>query len=115
MQKTLLPLQGETTHRIKTQGAALGYKQAAPSGRTCESRVTQRWEQSRLTLRVFQHHQLCWAGQGALAALQAVWMQIARLAAATVVGLQLHRADTGTHLTLHLAFARHMDISECLG
>jgi hypothetical protein len=37
MQKTLLPLQGETTHRIKTQGAALGYKQAAPSGRTCET------------------------------------------------------------------------------
>ena len=26
-QRTLLPLQGVTTHHIKTQGAALGYKQ----------------------------------------------------------------------------------------
>lgn len=39
MNRMLLPLQGDITHIIKTQGAALGCKQAAPSGRTCESRV----------------------------------------------------------------------------
>ena len=29
----LLPLQGATTHRLFTQGGALGWKQVAPSGR----------------------------------------------------------------------------------
>ena len=35
MKLTILPLQGATTHHIKTQGDALGYERVAPSGRIC--------------------------------------------------------------------------------
>ena len=42
-------------------------------------------------------------------------MQIADSLAARVVGRELHRADAGALLALHLTGIRHVDIRECLG
>ena len=64
---------------------------------------------------MFQCHNLRRAGQCAFAALDAVGMQIARLLAATVIGRELHRTDTGTVLTLHLTGTRNVDVRKSLG
>ena len=63
---------------------------------------------------VLQSHYLRGTGQSTLATLQAVRMQIADGLAARVVGRELHRADTGTLLALHLTGTRYVDIRECL-
>lgn len=44
MKKMLLPLQGDTTNFIKTQGAALGYKQDALLGRFTSCSVSVKTE-----------------------------------------------------------------------
>ena len=54
------------------------------------------------------------AGADALAALQAVGMEVARLLASAVVGRELHGADAGAVLALRLAGRRHMDVGEGL-
>ncbi len=64
---------------------------------------------------VFEGHNLRGTGQSTLAALQTVGMQIADGLAARVVGRELHRADAGALLALHLTGIRHVDIRECLG
>ena len=51
---------------------------------------------------VFEGHNLRGTGQSTLAALQTVRMQIADDLAARVVGRELHRADAGALLALHL-------------
>ena len=52
---------------------------------------------------MLEGHDLRGTGLYALTALQAVGMQIADGLAASVVRRELHRADTGTILTFHLA------------
>ena len=64
---------------------------------------------------MFQCHNLRGTSWYALTALQAVRMQIADGLAARVVGRELHRADAGALLALHLTGIRHVDIRECLG
>ena len=51
---------------------------------------------------MLQSHNLRGTGQYALTALQTVWVQITDFLAARVVGGELHRADAGTLLALHL-------------
>ena len=51
---------------------------------------------------MLQSHNLCRTGQRTLATLQTVRMQIAYSLAARVVGCELHRADAGALLALHL-------------
>ena len=63
---------------------------------------------------MLQSHYLSRTGLSTLATLQAVGMQIADSLAARVVGRELHRADAGTLLALHLTGIRHVDIRECL-
>ena len=63
---------------------------------------------------MLQSHNLRGTGQSTLAALQTVRMQIAYGLAARIVGRELHRADTGTLLALHLTGTRYVDIRECL-
>ena len=64
---------------------------------------------------MLQSHYLSRTGLSTLATLQAVGMQIADSLAARVVGRELHRADAGALLALHLTGIRHVDIRECLG
>ena len=64
---------------------------------------------------MLQSHYLSRTGLSTLATLQAVRMQIADSLAARVVGRELHRADAGALLALHLTGIRHVDIRECLG
>ena len=64
---------------------------------------------------MLQSHNLRGTGQSTLAALQTVRMQIAYGFAARVVGCELHRADTGALLALHLTGTRHVDVREGLG
>ena len=64
---------------------------------------------------MLQSHNLRGTGQSTLAALQTVRMQIAYGFAARVIGCELHRADAGTLLALHLTGTRYVDIRECLG
>ena len=64
---------------------------------------------------MLQSHNLRGTGQSTLATLQAIWMQIADGLAARVVRCELHRADTGALLALHLTGTRHVDVCECLG
>ena len=51
---------------------------------------------------MLQSHNLRGTGQSTLAALQTVGMQIAYGLAARVIGCELHRADAGALLALHL-------------
>ena len=64
---------------------------------------------------MLQSHNLRGTGQSTLAALQAVGMQITYSLAARVIGCELHRADAGALLALHLTGIRHVDVRECLG
>ncbi len=64
---------------------------------------------------LFQCHNLCWTSQCTSVTFQAVGMQIAYFLAARIVRSELHRAYTGTLLTLHLTRTRHVDIGKCLG
>ena len=64
---------------------------------------------------MLQCHYLRWAGLSTLATLQTIWMQIADFLAARVVRCELHRADAGTLLALHLTGTRYVDVRECLG
>ena len=64
---------------------------------------------------LFQCHNLRGTGQSTLATLQAVRMQIADGLAARIVRRELHRADAGTLLALHLTGTRYVDIREYLG
>lgn len=64
---------------------------------------------------MFQCHNLRRAGQRTLTTFQTVWIEIAYFLAATVVGRELHRTDSGTILTLHLTGTRNMDVRKGLG
>ena len=69
----------------------------------------------RLSLRLYQLHNLCGAGESAFIALQAVWVQIAGLVATTVIGRQLHWTYTGAALALHLTGAINMNAGKRSG
>jgi len=60
-------------------------------------------------------HNLRRTGQHALAALQAVGVQVAGSLTAGIVGRKLHGADAGTALALHLTGTLYMDVGERLG
>ena len=64
---------------------------------------------------MLQSHYLSRTGLSTLATLQAVGMQIADSLAARVVGRELHRADAGALLALHLTGTRYVDVRKCLG
>ena len=64
---------------------------------------------------MLQSHNLRGTGHSTLAALQTVGMQITDFLAARVIGCELHRADAGTLLALHLTGTRNVDVREGLG
>ena len=64
---------------------------------------------------MFEGYYLRGAGQSTLATLQTVWMQITDFLATRVVGCELHRADAGALLALHLTGTRYVDVREGLG
>ena len=64
---------------------------------------------------MLQRHNLRRTGKDTLAALQTVGMQIADSLAAGVVGRELHGADAGATLALHLAGTGYVDVGEGRG
>ena len=64
---------------------------------------------------MFEFHDADGAGCHAFAALDAVGVEIARPAAAAVVGRELHGAHPGAALALHLAGGGHADVGETAG
>ena len=62
-----------------------------------------------------QCHNFCRASQSTLTTFQTVWIEIAYFLSAAVVGCELHRADAGTALTLHLTGTRYVDVPKGFG
>ena len=63
----------------------------------------------------FQCYDLCGTCLRTLATFQTVGIEKAYFLSSAVVGRELHRADTGTHLALHLTGAADVDVGKRLG
>lgn len=69
----------------------------------------------RLSLRLYQLHNLCGAGESAFITLQAVGVQVACFISTAVVGCQLHRTYASAALALHLTGTRDMNAGKRSG